>query len=258
MTQVHEQSGQAPRLMVAVDGPSGSGKSSVSKEVARRLGAAYLDTGAMYRAVAWHCAHCGVDLTDPQAVLEAAQDIDLVLSVDPDVERVVVGTEDITQAIREPEVTALVSAVATNMAVRQVLVERQRQMMDAHPRIVAEGRDITTVVAPDAHARVLLTASAEARMARRGIQLGGAVGEKDLKEQISGRDAKDSTVVDFMTPAEGVGLVDSTELDLDQTVAAVLGEIERQAPAAVGNPREGATVASGQTDLTDSEGGAQR
>ena len=255
MTEVNAQ--ETPRLVVAVDGPSGSGKSSVSKEVARRLGAAYLDTGAMYRAVAWHCANSQVDLTDPEAVLAAAQGIELVISVDPDAERVVVGTEDITQAIREPEVTAVVSTVATNMPVRQVLVERQRQMMDTHRRIVAEGRDITTVVAPDADARVLLTASAEARMARRGIQLGGTVGERDLKEQISGRDAKDSTVVDFMTPAEGVGLVDSTELDLEQTVTAMLGEIERQAGAAVGNPLEGNAAATGQNDLTDSEGRAE-
>jgi CMP/dCMP kinase len=216
-----------PRLVVAIDGPSGSGKSSVSKEVARRLDAAYLDTGAMYRAVAWHCRDRGV-LDDPDAVVAAVQDLDLALSVDPDVERVVVGTRDITEAIREPGISAVVSVVATNRAVRELLVARQRAEIDAHRRIVAEGRDITTVVAPDATARVLLTASAEARTARRSAQLGGTVGGRDLAEQVSGRDAKDSTVVDFMTPAEGVGLVDSTELDLPETIEAVLAEVARQ------------------------------
>ncbi|GAA4764512.1 (d)CMP kinase [Citricoccus nitrophenolicus] len=215
------------RLVVAVDGPSGSGKSSVSREIARRLGAVYLDTGAMYRAVAWHCQHQGV-LDDPEAVVAAVQDIDLVLSVDPDLERVVVGTEDITEAIREPGISAVVSVVATNRAVRELLVARQRAEIESHRRIVAEGRDITTVVAPDADARILLTASAEARTARRSAQMGGTVEAGALAEQVSGRDAKDSTVVDFMTPADGVGLVDSTELDLPATIEAMLAEVERQ------------------------------
>lgn len=215
------------RLVVAVDGPSGSGKSSVSREIARRLGAVYLDTGAMYRAVAWHCRSQGV-LDDPEAVVAAVQDIDLALSVDPDVERVVVGTEDITEAIREPGISAVVSVVATNRAVRELLVARQRAEIDGHRRIVAEGRDITTVVAPDADARILLTASAEARTARRSAQLGGTVDATALAEQVSGRDARDSSVVDFLTPGEGVGLVDSTELDFPATIQAMLAEVDRQ------------------------------
>ncbi|HRO29439.1 MULTISPECIES: (d)CMP kinase [Micrococcaceae] len=225
---VDETTGAASRrLVVAVDGPSGSGKSSVSREVARRLGAAYLDTGAMYRAVAWHCREAGV-LEDDDAVVSAVQDIDLGLSVDPDVDRVVVGTHDITEAIRAPGISAVVSVVATNRAVRELLVARQRELIDSHRRIVAEGRDITTVVAPDADARILLTASAEVRLARRGEQLGGTVGRQDLTAQVVDRDAKDSTVVDFMTPAAGVGLVDSSELDLESTVQAVLAEIAGQ------------------------------
>jgi CMP/dCMP kinase len=225
---VDETNGTAARrLVVAVDGPSGSGKSSVSREVARRLGAAYLDTGAMYRAVAWHCREAGV-LEDEEAVVAAVQDVDLALSVDPDVDRVVVGTHDITEAIREPGISAVVSVVATNRAVRELLVARQRELIDAHRRIVAEGRDITTVVAPDADARILLTAAAEIRMARRGEQLGGTVGRQDLTAQVVERDAKDSAVVDFMTPAAGVGLVDSSELDLEATVQAVLAEIAGQ------------------------------
>ncbi|QCU77804.1 (d)CMP kinase [Citricoccus sp. SGAir0253] len=217
----------ARRLVVAVDGPSGSGKSSVSREVARRLDAAYLDTGAMYRAVAWHCREAGV-LGDPEAVVAAVQDLDLALSVDPDLDRVVVGTQDVTEAIREPGISAVVSVVATNRAVRELLVARQRETIESHRRIVAEGRDITTVVAPDADARILLTASPEARLARRGAQLGGGVDRRDLADQVVARDARDSAVVDFMTPAPGVGLVDSTELGVEETVRAVLAEIATQ------------------------------
>lgn len=222
---VHET---APRrLVVALDGPSGSGKSSVSREVARRLDAAYLDTGAMYRAVAWHCREAGV-LQDPDAVVAAVQDLDLALSVDPDLDRVVLGTRDVTAAIREPEVSAVVSVVSTNRAVRELLVARQRDIMDSHRRIIAEGRDLTTVVAPDADARILLTADAEVRLARRGEQLGGGVDRQDLTDQVVARDARDSAVVDFMTPAAGVGLVDSTDLDFEATVQAVLAEIADQ------------------------------
>jgi cytidylate kinase len=240
------------RLVVAVDGPSGSGKSSVSREVARRLGAAYLDTGAMYRAVAWHCREAGV-LEDSEAVIAAVQDLDLALSVDPDLDRVVVGTDDITDAIREPGISAVVSVVATNRAVRELLVARQRELIDTHRRIVAEGRDITTVVAPDADARILLTAAAEVRLARRGEQLGGVVGRQDLTAQVVDRDAKDSTVVDFMTPAEGVGLVDSSQLDLEETVQAVLAEIAGQSGHDVSHDAQDTAAAETTAPATTSD-----
>lgn len=229
-------------FVVAVDGPSGSGKSSVSQEAARRLGAAYLDTGAMYRAAAWWCRHRGVPLTtealsDDDAeqlntqVLDAVASMPLVISTDPDHERVVIAENDITEEIRTPEISSLVSTVATNRDARKVLVERQRELIDQAERIVAEGRDITTVVAPDARVRVLLTASEEIRQARRSAQLSSAgtqVSTDDLTAQVTGRDAKDSTVVDFMTPADGVILVDSSELTFDDTVQAVLNVIAAQ------------------------------
>ncbi|MPZ03056.1 (d)CMP kinase [Micrococcus luteus] len=220
-------------LVVAVDGPSGSGKSSVSKAVARRLGAAYLDTGAMYRAVAWHCLHEGVDLADAEAVAAAAVAMDLDQSTDPDVEAVRVGGTDVTEAIRGPEVTDTVSTVAVVIPVREELHRRQRAAIAAAGRMVAEGRDITTVVAPDAHARVLLTASEAVRTARRSGQLAAAgetgVDAGTLHRQVAGRDARDATVSTFDRPADGVALVDSTELDFEQTVAAVLAAVEDQA-----------------------------
>lgn len=240
----HTRDDVAPApLVVAVDGPSGSGKSSVSKAVARRLGAAYLDTGAMYRAVAWHCLNEGVDLADAEAVAAAAVAMDLDQSTDPDVEAVRVGGTDVTEAIRGPEVTDTVSTVAVVIPVREELHRRQRAAIAAAGRMVAEGRDITTVVAPDAHARVLLTASEAVRTARRSGQLAAAgetgVDAGTLHRQVAGRDARDATVSTFDRPAEGVALVDSTELDFEQTVAAVLAAVEDQAgtPAVKGGRR---------------------
>lgn len=240
----HTRDDVAPApLVVAVDGPSGSGKSSVSKAVARRLGAAYLDTGAMYRAVAWHCLNEGVDLADAEAVAAAAVAMDLDQSTDPDVEAVRVGGTDVTEAIRGPEVTDTVSTVAVVISVREELHRRQRAAIAAAGRMVAEGRDITTVVAPDAHARVLLTASEAVRTARRSGQLAAAgetgVDAGTLHRQVAGRDARDATVSTFDRPADGVALVDSTELDFEQTVAAVLAAVEDQAgiPAVKGGRR---------------------
>ncbi|WP_049160943.1 (d)CMP kinase [Micrococcus luteus] len=240
----HTRDDVAPApLVVAVDGPSGSGKSSVSKAVARRLGAAYLDTGAMYRAVAWHCLHEGVDLADAEAVAAAAVAMDLDQSTDPDVEAVRVGGTDVTEAIRGPEVTDTVSTVAVVIPVREELHRRQRAAIAAAGRMVAEGRDITTVVAPDAHARVLLTASEAVRTARRSGQLAAAgetgVDAGTLHRQVAGRDARDATVSTFDRPADGVALVDSTKLDFEQTVAAVLAAVEDQAgiPAVKGGRR---------------------
>lgn len=217
------------KIVVAVDGPSGSGKSSVSKEAARRLDAAYLDTGAMYRAVTWHALDAGTDLTDAEAVAAAVKAADLFISTDPDVELVKIHGTDVTEAIREPFVSEAVSAVATNLEARKELVARQRAIIEAHERIVAEGRDITTVVAPDADARILLTASEEARLRRRGIQLGGTQSAAELETQVLARDAKDSTVVNFQVAADGVATVDSSDLDFEETVTAVLAAITAQA-----------------------------
>ncbi|GAA0206632.1 (d)CMP kinase [Glutamicibacter creatinolyticus] len=209
-------------LVIAIDGPSGSGKSSVSKAVARTLKAAYLDTGAMYRAVTYAVLASGADLSDAAAVAQAVREADLQISTDPDAELVVIAGQDVTTAIREPRITENVSAVATNLDARAELVRRQREIIAAHPRIVAEGRDITTVVAPQAPARILLTASEEARMRRRGLELGGTQSQEQLATQVLARDKKDSTVVNFTQAADGVITVDSSDLDFEQTVAAVL------------------------------------
>ncbi|OAE01468.1 (d)CMP kinase [Arthrobacter sp. OY3WO11] len=210
-------------LVVAIDGPSGSGKSSVSKEVARRLRLAYLDTGAMYRALTWFCVSKGIDLEDSAAVEQAARDLVLELSTSPLEEYVRVDGVDVTDAIREPAISSAVSAVATTLGARTELIRRQRELIEKHHRrMVVEGRDITTVVAPGAEVRMLLTASEEARLRRRGIQLGGTQNAEQLAAQVTHRDAKDSSVVNFTKAASGVVTLDSSDLDFDQTVAAAL------------------------------------
>ncbi|WP_082157359.1 (d)CMP kinase [Kocuria sp. SM24M-10] len=222
--------GAGRELVVAIDGPSGSGKSSVSKEVARRFGLAYLDTGAMYRALTWWCLDRGVDLADADAVVEAARTFPLAQGTDPDRELVLVGGTDVAVEIRGARVTGAVSAVATNPAARAVLVARQQELIaDSGRRIVAEGRDITTVVAPDAEARILLTADERARMARRGLQNGGVEDAAQLRAEVVGRDAKDSTVVNFTEAADGVVTIDSSDLTVEQTVQAVLDAVVRAA-----------------------------
>ncbi|MDJ0313304.1 (d)CMP kinase [Arthrobacter sp. H35-D1] len=219
-------------LVIAVDGPSGSGKSSVSKAVAKRLGLAFLDTGAMYRSVTWHCLNAALDLNNAAAVEAAAKTIKIEQSLDPDSERVVVNGINVTAAIRDPKISASVSTIATNLGARAALVRRQQDIIaQCRNRIVVEGRDITTVVAPEAEARLILTASEEARLRRRGLQLGGTQSAAQLAEQVLVRDAKDSTVVDFQRAADGVYTVDSSDLDFEQTVSAVINVVRQSVNA---------------------------
>lgn len=218
------------RLVIAVDGPSGSGKSSTSRGVAKALGLAYLDTGAMYRAVTRAFLDAGVDPADAPAVIAVTVEADLEISTDPDDQWVRVNGRDVTTAIREPEVSANASAVSTVPECRANLVARQRAIIDAAPNgIVAEGRDITTVVAPDAPVRLLLTADPEIRMARRKAELGDKVDDAQLADQILRRDADDSRLVNFTTAADGVTHLDCTYLTLEETIEAVLGLVARTA-----------------------------
>lgn len=209
--------------VVAIDGPAGSGKSSVSRAAARVLGFDYQDTGAAYRALAWSCIAEGVDLADPDRVIEQLPGFDYAIGVDPDNYFVRVDDIDVTDDIREPDVSAAVSSVARIPAVRSYLVELFRSIIASSikPGIIVEGRDITTVVAPDATVRILLTASEEVRIGRRSAELQGESAESTAR-QLSSRDAQDSKVVDFLNAADGVTTLDSTNLDFDQTVAAVV------------------------------------
>ncbi|WP_434316824.1 (d)CMP kinase [Leifsonia sp. P73] len=216
-------------IVVAVDGPAGSGKSSVSKAAARSLGWSYLDTGAAYRALSWFLVQRRLDLTDADAVIDALPDFDYRIGTDPDTYHVFVGDRDVTAAIREPQVTAAVSAIAKVPEVRAFLTGLFRSII-AHGEkrgIVVEGRDITTVVCPDAQVRILLTADEEVRIARRSAELADH-SASHVGEALRRRDAADSRVVDFMNAADGVTTVDSTDLDFDQTVDAVIAVVQKE------------------------------
>ena len=224
--------------VIAIDGPSGSGKSSVSKAVARALGAGFLDTGAMYRAVTWWCLEKGIDLDDHAAVAQAARLLPLELGTDPATPSVRVYGREIDADIRTTRVSEVVSKVATNTDVRPILQRRQRGLMAQIAQqkggVVAEGRDITTVVAPDADVRVLLTASVEARLRRRSTELHGHASDHAVeatRDQIVRRDRDDSTVSEFTEAADGVALIDTSDLDFAQSVEAVLDVVRATAPA---------------------------
>lgn len=216
------------RLVVAVDGPSGSGKSSVCRAVAERLGLRYLDTGAMYRALTWWALEHGVDLTDPSTrsrVAEMARSLPLEIDLSPSSTSLTLAGRDVSTVVREPRISGAVSAVATNLGVREELVRRQREIAARDGGIVIEGRDITTVVAPEADVRVLLTAHEQARLARRALEVHGSDDRdaiEQTRDQVVRRDAVDSTVATFTEAADGVSLVDSSSMTLEETVDAVL------------------------------------
>lgn len=222
-------------MIVAIDGPAGSGKSSVARAAARRLGYGYLDTGAAYRALAWLALDRAIDTTDTSdtsGVTAVASSFDYVSSLDPDRSAVSVGGVDVTQAIRESRVTDAVSGVARVPAVRAELTTRFRALVAESGRsgVVVEGRDITTVVAPDAPVRILLTAAPDVRAARRSAEMKTQDAET-VAAALHRRDAADARVVDFMTAAPGVVVVDSTDLDFEQTVDAILDVVRTRTGA---------------------------
>ena len=223
--------------VIAIDGPSGSGKSTLARSLACQLGLAYLDTGAMYRAAAlWVADHQALD--SPEQMGHLVKQMDLVLGLDPTSPAVWLAGQDVGQRIREPSTSAMVSQVSTVLAVRQVLIQRQRQIINQEKSkagwakgrgIVVEGRDITTVVVPEADTRLLLTASPAVRLARRSAELTlvkKSQSAKQLHQQVLKRDKKDSTVASFQSPAEGVLVVDSTNLTAEQTLSQVLRLVE--------------------------------
>jgi cytidylate kinase len=217
-------------LIIAVDGPAGSGKSSVCRGVAARLGLRYLDTGAMYRAVTWAVLDAEVDLADADAIAACAGALRIVSGTDPSSPTISVDGIDVSGPIREDDVTAAVSAVSAVPAVRAGLVELQRAEAQAAVAqgtgIVVEGRDICAVVLPDADLKVFITASPEVRAQRRSAQdEGRGAGQRDVeatKADLLARDAKDSTrAVSPLSVAPDAVVVDTSDLDLDQSIVAV-------------------------------------
>ncbi|MGW1062601.1 (d)CMP kinase [Micromonospora rubida] len=212
-----EENVRAGRCVVAVDGPSGSGKSTVSRRLAAGLGAHYLDTGAMYRAITWAVLRSGVDLTDAAAVGKVAAEVDLRIGTDPQGYGVTADGVTVDREIRGPEVTAAVSAVAAVPSVRALLVARQRELIAKAGRIVIEGRDIGSVVAPDADLKVYLTASEVARAQRRSAE--DAADVAATAADLARRDQLDSTrKADPLQQAADAVVLDTTELGIDEVV----------------------------------------
>jgi CMP/dCMP kinase len=208
-------------LVIAIDGPSGSGKSSASRGVARALGLRYLDTGAMYRALTWWFMAENADTGDAALVAARAAEPVIEVSVDPDDPWTRVNGRDVSREIRTPEVSAQVSVVARVPAVREHLIAGQRAIIAAaHQGIVAEGRDIGTVVAPDAQLKVFLTADSGARAQRRAAEQGAAV---DTTEAAQAR--RDRLDAAQSAKADDAVLIDATDLSLP----AVIAEITRLA-----------------------------
>lgn len=214
-------------FVVAVDGPSGSGKSSTARGVAQRLGLAYLDTGAMYRAITWALIQRGIDLHDIVAVETAAEDVKLNSGTDPSNPTIEADGVDVSDPIRGPEVTSNVSLVAAAAGVRALLVQAQRDAIaDAIGGIVVEGRDIGTVVVPDASVKVFLVADAQARARRRASELGHADADA-TQEDLARRDRLDSSrTVSPLTKAPDAVQIDGTDLTLDEVIDAVATLVE--------------------------------
>jgi CMP/dCMP kinase len=213
------------RGQITLDGPSGTGKSSVARDVARKLGAAYLDTGAMYRAATVAVLDAGVSLDDKVAVARAVSEALIVVGTSAHREKVTVDGVDVRERIRGAEVTRAVSPVSAVPAVRRLLVARQRELVGEAEAVVVEGRDIGTVVLPDATLKIYLTASPEVRAQRRAAQLGVTAPEKiaALAQDLQRRDEHDSRRADSpLRPAEDSVVVDSTDLDRAGVVARIL------------------------------------
>lgn len=215
-------------IIVAIDGPAGSGKSTVTREIARTLGWELLDTGSVYRALTWYCRSHGVPLDNPDAVSQITPEFLRVweLSLQPDERWVRVDGVDVTDAIRATEISNSVSHVASVMAVRDAVNNRFREILHGSkaPGIITEGRDMTTVVVPDATVRILLTADEAVRIARRQAER-SADNPEAVARSVTARDAKDGQVVNFTEASAGVDVIDSTQLDLPAVIDAVLGII---------------------------------
>lgn len=213
------------KIAVAVDGPAGAGKSSISKIVAKKLGYLYIDTGAMYRSVTWAVLHNHIDVNNQKAVEALLPELDLTMEASDDSCKVFIAGQDVTDFIRTPQVNNAVSIVASYKGVRQYLVERQRLMAEAGG-VILDGRDIGSVVLPNAELKIYLTASVEARAMRRYLEVKGTVNEQtleDIKDSVMQRDDMDKNRKESpLIQVEDAVLVDSSEMTFDETVEHIL------------------------------------
>ncbi|BBZ07972.1 cytidylate kinase [Mycolicibacterium doricum] len=223
------------RTVIAVDGPAGTGKSSVSRGLARALGARYLDTGAMYRIVTLAVLRSRIDPSDGDAVAAAADEVELAVGYDPDEDRCLLAGEDVSAEIRGDAVTRAVSAVSAVPAVRARLVDLQRRLADGSRSVVVEGRDIGTVVLPDADVKIFLTASAEERARRRNAQnidSGLTDDYASVLADVRRRDHLDSTrAVSPLRAAEDAVVVDTSDMTETEVIAHLQDLVHQRAGA---------------------------
>lgn len=219
------------KIAVAVDGPAGAGKSSISKIVAKKLGYLYIDTGAMYRSVTWAVLHNHIDVNNQKAVEALLPELDLTMEASDDSCKVFIAGQDVTDFIRTPQVNNTVSIVASYKGVRQYLVERQRLMAEAGG-VILDGRDIGSVVLPNADLKIYLTASVEARAMRRYLEVKGTVNEQtleDIKDSVMQRDDMDKNRKESpLIQVEDAVLVDSSEMTFDETVEYILHLVQER------------------------------
>lgn len=210
------------RRRVAIDGPAGTGKSTLARALAHRLGGAYLDTGAMYRVATLQVLRKGIDPEDAAAVTDASSDLPLEIGTDAGSERILLGGQDVSEEIRTAEVTSNVSAVSAVPQVRDNLVALQRRLASGGGTVVLEGRDIGTVVLPDAEVKIYLTASPEVRAHRRTEQDLAAGRRADYEQVLASvveRDRKDSTrAASPLRPAHDAVVIDTSDLTLDEVL----------------------------------------
>jgi len=215
-------------VRIAIDGPAGAGKTTIAREVARRLGLRYVDTGAMYRAVAWKSLQEGIPLYDEAAIAEMAGKMNIDFR--PGDGRIFVDGMDVSEAIRTPEVTRLSSPVSAISGVRRVLVAQQKKL--AGDGVVMEGRDIGSVVLPNAESKVFLTASVDERANRRYLEMKAAGMQVDieaLKKDIEERDIRDSTRSDSpLTQVPDAVVIDTDDLTVEEVIEKVIGQVMRK------------------------------
>ena len=210
-------------MIVAIDGPAGAGKTTVARAVADRLGFAHMDTGAMYRAVSVAVLDRGADPGDEMTLATVVGTIEMSLD-DP---RVYLSGDDVTERLRAPDVTEAVSSIAAQPAVRAALVPLQKELANDRD-VVVEGRDIGTVVFPNAEVKIYLTASAEQRARRRRIQMGLSTDEESLAEEMRVRDVADaSRSLSPLQQAEGAHRIDSTDMSFDEVTEAIVALVQR-------------------------------
>ncbi len=225
---------QERKLIVAIDGPAGAGKSTVAKRVAKEMGYTYMDTGAMYRAFAWRVMKEGLDLENEEELRKALRDTRIELAERDGRAQVLLNETDVSEWIRTPELSQMASRVSTSKIVRERMVELQREM-GSKGGVVAEGRDIGTVVFPNAEVKIYLDASAQERARRRFEELrtgGSRVDMAETREEMEERDRRDrERDVAPLRPAEDAVVIDSTAVDVDSVVGRIMEEIKKKISA---------------------------